>query len=110
MKADQELAYSMIRTAALLGERCPINDVLPGGSASVGILCRAGLLKVEVSGHNWRVATLLTGADAGKTTKAAPLGWRVSKTITTETVASKPDPTQVRGTPSLRNFGGFADG
>lgn len=79
MRADQALAYSMIRAAALLGERCPTNDVLPGGSKVVGALCRQGLIAVEISSQNYRRVTILTGDARGKATAPDPQGGRVWK-------------------------------
>lgn len=109
MKSDQALAYSMIRSAALLGERCPVNDVLPGGSNTVGALCRAGLIMVEVSGHNWRRVTLLTGPDSGLTTAADPRGAHIYKTIGVETRITRRQ--TVIGKPSNpRRIGEFAGG
>lgn len=62
---------AQIEAAAAKGERCPTNDLFPN-SAAIGVLCRRGNIRVEVSMHNFRQVTILTGPHAGKSTQAPP--------------------------------------
>ena len=58
--------------AAKTGDRAPVVK----GNA-YGTLARDGKILIEISGHNWRQVTILTGDQAGKKTKANPLPSRI---------------------------------
>lgn len=84
-----ERAFHLIEQAAIKGERCPINkspEVNEGQlqSGAVSALCREGRILVEISGRNWRQATILTGKHAGKKTAPNPKGDHVYKTVGTK--------------------------
>lgn len=75
-------AFSILETAAYRGERCPLNGTTPWITADITTaLARAGRIKVEVSGRNWRVVTILKGPNAGKRTMPDPLNGHVYLTI-----------------------------
>lgn len=81
-----EHAFRLIEQAAIKGERCPINKSpeVNGGqlqSGAVSALCREGRILVEISGRNWRQATILTGPHTGKKTAPNPNGEHVYKTV-----------------------------
>jgi len=70
--------FDALAAAALDGQRCPLNDQLPGGSESVRRLARAGKIRIEVGFHNWRVVKILTGPAKGQSTALPSTGpaWR----------------------------------
>lgn len=70
--SDDE-TFAKLERCAVNNERCPSD--LPHGTlkqGAVGRLAKAGRVRSEVFRGNWRVVTLLTGPNAGKTTKEAP--------------------------------------
>lgn len=70
--AQIDRAYDLVLAAAIAGQRCPMNDCLPGGSKSLSLLARDGKILVEIFVHNFRRATILTGEHRGKTTANPP--------------------------------------
>ena len=75
----------MIETAAIAGDRCPQNDDLPI-YRGLALLARAGKIRLEISGRNWRQAILLDGPHAGKATAPNPHGHIVWMVIEKTTV------------------------
>jgi hypothetical protein len=65
-------AFEMLSAAAASGDRCPMNDVLPGAAKSVSRLAREGKIFVEVYLHNFRRVIILDGPQKGKATAASP--------------------------------------
>lgn len=64
--------FRRLEAAAAAGDRCPTTD--QGlRSAAVSHLAHDGKIMVEVSTHNWRRVTILTGPHAGKSTAPNPL-------------------------------------
>jgi hypothetical protein len=63
-----EATFAQIEAAALQSARCPENGMLPGGSASVVALARAGRIRIHIAQKNFRVVELLSGPNAGKRT------------------------------------------
>lgn len=95
-----EEAFRLIEQAAIKGERCPINKSpeVNGGqlqSGAVSALCKEGRILVEISGRNWRQATILVGKHAGKKTAPNPKGERVYKTVGTQTALATAAPKRV---------------
>lgn len=74
ISVDESLA--ILERCAVAGERCPITsgpDAHPLLlSAHFGKLAREGRIFVEISGHNWRRVTILTGPNKGKSTAPNP--------------------------------------
>jgi hypothetical protein len=65
----------LLEIAARDGARCPMNAELPVGARQMlPHLAREGKIKIEVSGHNWRVVTILEGPEKGKKTAPDPTG------------------------------------
>jgi hypothetical protein len=65
-------AFAEIEAAVIKGERCPMNGAGNVNSASLGVLARAGRIRIEVSAKNWRVVSILKGPHAGKSTAPPP--------------------------------------
>lgn len=65
-------AFEKLSASAINGERCPVNESVPGGSHAIGELAKAGKIYVEVFRHNFRRVTILVGTAKGKVTMAAP--------------------------------------
>jgi hypothetical protein len=69
-------AFALLVECAVKGERCPTSagpdahHLLSGGEISA--LARAGRIRSEVSGRNFRQVTVLTGPHAGKKTAPNP--------------------------------------
>lgn len=63
-------AREMIEAAAVLKQRCPLNDDLPVGA--VAMLTRAGIVRVKVYGRNWRTIEILEGPHKGARTAPPP--------------------------------------
>lgn len=90
MSADEVFAH--LERAAIAGERCPPSNW--GGhnaplvllhSITMGALAKAGKIRIEVSGKNFRQVTILAGPHAGKKTAANPDRYaRVWQTISAE--------------------------
>lgn len=74
-------AFVTLERCAVAGERCPNNGTPGIDSAVTGALARAGKIKVEVSGRNWRTVTILIGPHAGRKTMPDPNGGHIYKTI-----------------------------
>ena len=68
--ARLEAALRTLEQVAAANERCPANDEI--GHGIVSALAAAGKIEVEIYGRNFRRVKLLTGANAGKMTKAPP--------------------------------------
>lgn len=76
--------FASIERAACEGARCPTNGNCGVETAYVIELARQGRIRIEISGHNYRTVTILTGPNAGKRTRPDPSGrmsWRVFDTI-----------------------------
>jgi len=79
---------AILQDAAIKGERCPTADGIarllekrrPGGWI-VPLLARRGEIKIEVSGKNWRVVEIMTGAHAGRRTAENPDGHKPYRVI-----------------------------
>ncbi len=71
--------FERLEQAAVAGERCPENSrELP--SSDIVALARAGKIRIEISGRNYRRVVLLTGKHAGKATAPDPDGfppWKI---------------------------------
>lgn len=83
-----EAVFDMLARAAGAGERCPTNRAIDlfmmekrlerrGDSATdvLKALARSGRIILTVHAHNWRVAEILTGSLALKSTMSAPREW-----------------------------------
>ena len=75
---DSDLAlqqcFEAIERAACEGARCPENGTLGVHSVYTAELARAGRIRVEISGHNWRTVEILAGPHTGKRTAPNPTG------------------------------------
>lgn len=72
--------FAVIEAAAVAGYRCPENNTHDLPYKAAQLLCRAGMIRVEIGAHNYRVAELLVGANAGARTAADPTGakpWKI---------------------------------
>lgn len=67
-----ERCFAVLEAAAVAGRRCPGNDTGAVSSDLVGMLARAGRIKVEIYALNFRVVEIMTGPNAGRRTKARP--------------------------------------
>jgi hypothetical protein len=74
-------AFATVERAAAQGIRCPQNYTEGITSDALGALAGDGFISIEISGHNWRMVTVLKGPHAGKSTLADPTGGRVFKII-----------------------------
>lgn len=65
-----EKDFRILEAAAVAGERCPqCNPHGPLHSYVISELIAAKRIRSEVYAHNYRVITILTGPNAGKSTK-----------------------------------------
>lgn len=103
-----EGCFAALEAAAVLGARCPLNDTMGVSADLVGLLARAGRIKVEISGHNYRQVFILTGPNAGKCTAENPLGhhaWKIIDKNGSRTngtfKATRPQPRQKPSAPRL---------
>lgn len=82
-----DAVFALIERAAIAGERCPNKDQIGAFLTEQGLtrrgdspgdmttaLARHGRLRLTVHTHNWRVAEILAGPNAGTKTKARPNG------------------------------------
>lgn len=76
-----EACFAALERAAIAGERCPMNGQSCIDSDYTTGLARAGRIKVEISGRNFRRVTILVGVHAGKQTAPDPTGMRVWKVV-----------------------------
>lgn len=78
-----EEAFALIVAAALAGERCPMNanNGGPLEPSAISLLIRAGWIRSEISGRNFRRVVILTGPHAGKATGRDPTGSAVWKVV-----------------------------
>jgi hypothetical protein len=67
-----DLVFASLERIALAGQRCPMNDDIRGGSATMMALARDGRILIEVAGKNFRQITILTGPHAGLKTMPPP--------------------------------------
>lgn len=91
--------FAEIERAAIHRKRCPktihsdvADGVLNGGAVAALVL--QGRIRIEISGHNYRTATILTGPHAGKKTAPDPSGspaWKISDASGTR-INGKPVP------------------
>lgn len=73
--ASIERTFARLEAVAIAGERCPPSSGPGGGQinrSDMTALAQAGRISVEISTHNWRQVTILTGPNAGKSTAANP--------------------------------------
>ncbi len=73
--------FAILEGYAIRGERCPENGTNGIEPGVIPALARAGRLRIEISGHNFRRVTLPTGAHAGAATASDPTGAQPWKTI-----------------------------
>jgi hypothetical protein len=76
-RASINRAFALLTSTAVAGERCPKTH--PYGPLQDGIiqeLVRRNMIRSEVYRQNYRVVTILVGEHRGKTTKAAPKGFK----------------------------------
>lgn len=77
-QAHLQRVFAVLEKAAIEGKRCPENFGPEGVTSDVvSALARAGRIKVEISGHNWRQVHILEGSHAGKSTAPNPRGYAV---------------------------------
>lgn len=69
----QERAFAKLVESVVAGNRCPMNDAIPGGSRSLSVLARSGRIYVEVFHQNFRRVTILEGEHKGKMTAPPPM-------------------------------------
>lgn len=72
--------FNVIVEHAVANKRCPENDTAGVTSDVVAALARAGRIRVEISGHNYRTIVILEGEHAGKTTAPDPtrrMPWKI---------------------------------
>jgi hypothetical protein len=81
-----EATFKALAGFAASGERCPENRTNDIYSDVVTALCRAGRVRVEISGRNYRQVHILEGEHKGKATAPNPSGARAWKTIGSKTV------------------------
>ncbi len=81
---DIKEAFALIVAAAIKGDRCPQCE--PHGdlrAQAMPALYRRGMIRGEISGHNWRQVTILKGRHKGKKTAPHPHGaptWKIVDT------------------------------
>lgn len=72
-----ERSFALIEEAALKGERAPQGHPHgPLGNGTVTALYRTGRIRGAIYQNNWRVLTILTGPNAGKSTASPPTSGR----------------------------------
>jgi hypothetical protein len=72
--ARRQRVVALLEEAAAKGARCPQNHefgVMNAGGV-LSALAGDGTIRVEVFGKNWRVITMLAGAQKGRRTLAPP--------------------------------------
>lgn len=75
-------AFAILEGAAASGARCPITGTNGLTSNLTGALARSGQIRIDVYPHNFRVVTIMTGPNAGKSTAPPPnTKWRPYLTI-----------------------------
>lgn len=67
-----EICFGTIGEAATRGDRCPVNGICGVHTPLTNALAMAGMIRVEISGQNYRTIFILDGEHAGKNTKAGP--------------------------------------
>ena len=83
-------AFAMLEQAAVSGARCPESRTNGMTSQLTSALARSGQIRIDVYPHNWRVVTILTGANAGKATAPPPnKNWRPYLTIEKDSAPKK---------------------
>lgn len=92
---DREGVFALLESAAINGDRCPQGTVI--SSRMVREIARDGLIRIEISGKNWRCVTLLKGQHAGKATAPDPDGHSPYRTIEGERDYWHTRGSQVRG-------------
>ncbi|HLH51731.1 MAG TPA: hypothetical protein VKV96_20500 [Roseiarcus sp.] len=80
-----EAVFALIEEAAAKGARCPTRDEIRAHLVAAGHggepvrltreLCRSGRIMIYVHAKNWRVAKIMAGPHAGKTTMPPPRPW-----------------------------------
>ena len=77
MISTQDRCFAILEAAAVKRERCPTGPelrVLGVSGANTGILAKAGRIRVEVYGKNWRVIEIMEGPHKGARTMECPDG------------------------------------
>lgn len=72
--------FARLVAYAVAGKRCPENGQDGIYSDLTSALARAGRIKIEISGRNYRRVVILTGEHAGKATAPDPTGaqpWKI---------------------------------
>jgi len=77
-------SFEVLEAAAIEGRRCPANGAEGLVDKAASALARAGHIRIEVAGKNWRIVHILTGPHAGKHTALPPDGGRVWMWIDTD--------------------------
>lgn len=78
-KRRLEAAFNRLCSHAAEGSRCPENGTFEINSHTVGTLARMGRIRVLVGALNYRTVEILSGPQAGKSTKSD--GSRVWKIV-----------------------------
>lgn len=88
MISRHERAFEVLQQCAIDGIRCPPSQgprAHPSlKSADISALAKAGRVRVEISGRNFRRVTILKGPNAGKATLEDPECGRVYLTLDAE--------------------------
>lgn len=75
-------AFAMLERAAIAGARCPVSRSNGLTSQLTSDLARSGQIRIDVYPHNFRVVTIMTGPNTGKSTAPPPnKKWRPYLTI-----------------------------
>lgn len=84
-RSVMERTFCELESAAIHGRRCPTGLALGAvANAAVRELARRERILLEISGHNWRTVTILTGPNKGKKTQPDPNGARIYRVIGVE--------------------------
>jgi hypothetical protein len=90
-------AFAMLERAAVNGFRCPVSRTDGLTSQLTSELARSGQIRIDVYPHNYRVVTIMTGPNAGKSTAPPPKkDWKPYLTIEKD---SPPKPKYTRISP-----------
>lgn len=82
-RPDVMRAFAILEDAAVRGIRCPGRDIADLQRNQAAVLARAGLIRINISGHNYRQITILVGPHAGKSTAPHPMGYRPTRVLDT---------------------------
>jgi hypothetical protein len=73
--------FKILEQCATAGKRCPENSTEGVGHGIIPALARAGRIRVEISGQNYRTVTIMVGPHAGKSTAPNPTGAAVYRIL-----------------------------